>query len=68
LNIKKSLYLTRLRITLITISLFLLEAYIRINKKGNLLQEIIIQDKYYIEIGILALMKFDEKSTVYNYR
>jgi hypothetical protein len=33
LNIKKSLYLTRLRITLMTISLLLLEAYKELIKK-----------------------------------
>lgn len=36
-----------------------IEACISINKKGNLLQEMMLQDKYDSETGLLARMKFD---------
>jgi hypothetical protein len=36
-----------------------IEACISINKKGNLLQEMMLQDKYDSNIGLLARMKFD---------
>lgn len=36
-----------------------IEACISINKKGNLLQEMMLQDKYDSNTGLLASMKFD---------
>jgi hypothetical protein len=36
-----------------------IEGYIAVNKKGNLLREMMLQDKYDSETGLLVRMKFD---------